>query len=243
MPPLLYNDKKFMLEDEIIDIIQKAARGREVSLDICQYNLSNENDLRYIADMLQLDADKLVLAQSPFEEITLPPEVTCTVHPFGHLGVNTYQVELHHSKIFIDTGTNPQLFKNCVADQVLITHAHPDHTGSNHLFAKTIVHSPSPTSATDSLHIYDIEVECYDVSGHCTPATAYYFREINTCFVGDAIFKRSMGGCHNVHQYEMALKNIRSLLDELEHDTILCTGHGPVTTVGDELKENPFLTI
>jgi len=56
--------------------------------------------------------------------------------------------------------------------------------------------------------------------------------------VGDSLFAGSMGG-GNV-SYDAALRNnlekILTLLDE----TIICPGHGPMTTVGEEKQHNPF---
>jgi glyoxylase-like metal-dependent hydrolase (beta-lactamase superfamily II) len=56
--------------------------------------------------------------------------------------------------------------------------------------------------------------------------------------VGDSIFAGSMGG-GNV-SYGDALKNNIEQILTLPPDTVLCPGHGPLTSVGEELKNNPF---
>ena len=56
--------------------------------------------------------------------------------------------------------------------------------------------------------------------------------------VGDAIFAGSMGG--GMISYEDALRTNREKIMTLPDDTVLCSGHGPLTTVGEEKKNNPF---
>ena len=40
--------------------------------------------------------------------------------------------------------------------------------------------------------------------------------------------------------YEDALRNNREKIMTLPDDTVLCPGHGPMTTVGEEKSHNPF---
>ena len=40
--------------------------------------------------------------------------------------------------------------------------------------------------------------------------------------------------------YADALANNRKKILSLPEDTILCPGHGPLTTVGEEKRHNPF---
>ena len=56
--------------------------------------------------------------------------------------------------------------------------------------------------------------------------------------VGDSLFAGSMGG-GNV-SYEDAVRNNLEKILTLPNDTILCPGHGPMTTVAEEKKHNAF---
>jgi glyoxylase-like metal-dependent hydrolase (beta-lactamase superfamily II) len=56
--------------------------------------------------------------------------------------------------------------------------------------------------------------------------------------VGDAMFAGSMGG--GGVSYADALQTNRQNILSLPDDTILCPGHGPLTTVGQEKVNNPF---
>ena len=56
--------------------------------------------------------------------------------------------------------------------------------------------------------------------------------------VGDAIFAGSMGGAPN--HYQLAREKVQSEILSLPAETILCPGHGPITTVAEQLSVNPF---
>ena len=56
--------------------------------------------------------------------------------------------------------------------------------------------------------------------------------------VGDAIFAGSMGG--GMISYEDALQNNRYKIMTLAAETVVCPGHGPITTVKWEKERNPF---
>jgi glyoxylase-like metal-dependent hydrolase (beta-lactamase superfamily II) len=56
--------------------------------------------------------------------------------------------------------------------------------------------------------------------------------------VGDSIFCLSQGGAPEY--YVQALENNREQILSLPEATILCPGHGPMTTVANEQAHNPF---
>ena len=59
--------------------------------------------------------------------------------------------------------------------------------------------------------------------------------------VGDAVFAGSMGG--GAVSYADALRTNRKEILSLPDATILACGHGPLTTVGEQKKSNPFLAV
>jgi glyoxylase-like metal-dependent hydrolase (beta-lactamase superfamily II) len=56
--------------------------------------------------------------------------------------------------------------------------------------------------------------------------------------VGDALFAGSMGG--GLVDYDEALRTNREGIFTLDDETILCPGHGPLSTVGEEKLHNAF---
>ena len=80
------------------------------------------------------------------------------------------------------------------------------------------------------------------VPGHSPGSLAFYCAEDKFVISGDALFKNSVGrsdlpgGSH-----EQLIKSIKENLLALPDDTIVYSGHGPVTRVGDEKRNNPYL--
>jgi len=64
----------------------------------------------------------------------------------------------------------------------------------------------------------------------------------NHVFVGDCLFKDSIGRT-DLHggNYEQLITSIKTQLFTLPDDTIVYPGHGPVTTIKYEKRNNPFL--
>jgi hydroxyacylglutathione hydrolase len=68
-------------------------------------------------------------------------------------------------------------------------------------------------------------------------------KEPATLFVGDTLFAGSIGSS-DLPGGDMAtlLRSIREVLFSFPDETIVWSGHGPVTTIGHEKRTNPFLT-
>lgn len=63
----------------------------------------------------------------------------------------------------------------------------------------------------------------------------------NILFAGDTIFKNSIGRTDLVGgNYSEIVTSIQTLKDILPKDIIICPGHGPFTTLENELKNNPY---
>ncbi len=87
-----------------------------------------------------------------------------------------------------------------------------------------------------------LSFEIRSVPGHSPASVAFYDPARGICFVGDALFRGSIGrtdfpGCN----HELLLRSIREQLLTLPDETRCFPGHGPETTVGYERATNPFL--
>jgi hydroxyacylglutathione hydrolase len=85
-----------------------------------------------------------------------------------------------------------------------------------------------------------IAFDVLSVPGH-SPAHLAYHAD-GSLFSGDVLFAGSVGRTDLPGaDWDTLVASIRSLVDTLPLDTVVYPGHGPTTTLGDELARNPFL--
>lgn len=84
--------------------------------------------------------------------------------------------------------------------------------------------------------------------GHSPGSVCFYMPhsvngdEKHILFAGDTIFYRSIGRYDLPGgSYEQLMTSISEKLFVLPDDTIVYPGHGPMTTIGEEKQDNPFL--
>jgi glyoxylase-like metal-dependent hydrolase (beta-lactamase superfamily II) len=102
-------------------------------------------------------------------------------------------------------------------------------------------HDPAHTvSGGDEITVAGIPFEVVDVPGHTHGHIAFHHE--GELFVGDLLFAGSVGRVDVPGgDWETLLASIRSLFDRFPEETIVYPGHGPATTLGRELRSNPFL--
>lgn len=80
-----------------------------------------------------------------------------------------------------------------------------------------------------------------EVPGHSPGSVAFYNRDCNCVFSGDALFNGSIGRTDLERaNHQQLLDSIQRKLFTLPPNTIVYPGHGSSTTVGNELMNNPF---
>jgi glyoxylase-like metal-dependent hydrolase (beta-lactamase superfamily II) len=96
----------------------------------------------------------------------------------------------------------------------------------------------------ETLELGDSSWQVLDVGGHSPGGLAFYCAAAGVAIVGDALFAGGIGRTDFPgSSAERLLGNIRANLLSLPEDTIVFSGHGPTTTVGQERKFNPFLAM
>lgn len=79
------------------------------------------------------------------------------------------------------------------------------------------------------------------VPGHSPGSLAFYSRNGKTVFTGDALFAGSIGRTDLPGgNYETLINSITKKLFALPSETVVCPGHGDSTTIGTEVKSNPY---
>jgi glyoxylase-like metal-dependent hydrolase (beta-lactamase superfamily II) len=193
------------------------------------------------------------------EPITPPEGLACFNTPFGDITVNSFLVwdPLTREAAFFDTGADgdPMLefasARDLKVKQLFITHIHGDHVYDlDRLVEKTGAHArvcerepiqgAEPFSPGHIFAIGNLTVETRRTSGHAVGGITYVVKGLSRplALVGDALFAGSMGG--GVISYAEALRTNREEILTLPEETILCPGHGPLTTVGEQKRANPF---
>ncbi len=92
----------------------------------------------------------------------------------------------------------------------------------------------------ETLDLAGITFQTLLVPGH-SPAHLAYYAE-GCLFSGDVLFAGSVGRTDlPFGDWDTLVVSIRLLADRFSPETIVYSGHGPETTLGDELARNPFL--
>jgi len=177
----------------------------------------------------------------------------------GPLSTNCYLIEVDGKRILIDPAEGGEPLRSFVGeggvDLVVNTHGHFDHTGGDWEFpdARVLIH-PSDIPLLDSAYPGHPPVDrtidegdeiasglrVIHTPGH-SPGSIVLVGD-GVLFVGDLLFAGSIGRTDfpGGSQEDM----LRSLLRliRLPGDYLIYPGHGPVTRLERERRENSFLT-
>jgi hydroxyacylglutathione hydrolase len=134
---------------------------------------------------------------------------------------------------------------------ILLTHAHADHVADlprlrEETGAEVFTPVGEPVPGAERIEegkrfrLGALEIESRLTWGHSQGGMTFVVTGLGrpVAVVGDSLFAGSMGG-GNV-SYEDALQNNLDKILTLPDKTIICPGHGPMTTVGEEKAHNPF---
>ncbi|MBQ6033276.1 MAG: MBL fold metallo-hydrolase [Prevotella sp.] len=78
--------------------------------------------------------------------------------------------------------------------------------------------------------------------GHTPGSILFYCEEEHCVFSGDTLFQMSIGRTDFPGgSYQDMMNSLRLITTQLPEETIVWSGHGPKTTIGEEQKHNPFL--
>ena len=92
----------------------------------------------------------------------------------------------------------------------------------------------------ETLELAGVTFETVRVPGH-SPGHLAYLAD-GCLFSGDVLFAGSVGRTDLPGaDWETLVDSIRMLTDRFPPDTVVYPGHGPQTTLGEELARNPFL--
>ena len=165
----------------------------------------------------------------------------------GYLDENCYILIKNGTCLIVDPGDNYQKIKEEIGENkvlgVLITHSHFDHIGAlrNFLVKRSIkIFKKSNLIENKDYQIGDFNFEVIYTPGHSKDSVTFYFKEENIMFIGDFIFKESIGRTDLPGGNDEEMKNSIQKLIAYEDDIKLYPGHYDKTTIGYEKENNPF---
>ncbi|HUE62292.1 MAG TPA: MBL fold metallo-hydrolase [Chthoniobacterales bacterium] len=223
---------------------------------------ANEATLRAIAPILDLDPNALVdLAQGKWKPDKLEnfDGLAQSNTSYGGMLVNAYLVWDPAAKqaAAFDTGADcAGMLKlatkeNLSITLILLTHAHSDHVADlprlrEETGAEVFAPAREPVPAAEIIdegrrfRIGKIEIEARLTWGHSPGGMTFVVTGLARpiAIVGDSLFAGSMGG--GTVSYKDAVRNNLEKILTLPDETIICPGHGPMTSVGEEKRHNPF---
>jgi len=233
------------------DTVRKARDGQ-----------GDEATLRALAPVLDLDPNALVdLAQGKWKPDGLENFEGLAQFNTSYSGmlVNAYLVWDPAAKnaAAFDTGADSAGMvklatkENLSVKMILLTHAHPDHvadlprlreeTGAE-VFAPEREPVPGAEKIEEGKHfrLGKIDIEARLTWGHSPGGITFVCTGLArpVAIVGDSMFAGSMGG--GSVSYKDAVRNNLEKILTLPDETIICPGHGPMTSVGEEKQHNPF---
>lgn len=197
-------------------------------------------------------------------------EVTGVETVLGDIGgyaVKGYVLYDSGEAICLDTAYDAEAMLDVVEQRrlrllaVCLTHGHADHAGGLDVILqhrrvpvylgegdrsllgwrppRELLRSPADGQ---EITVGRLTVRCTTTPGHTPGGVCYRVtrdgREL--CFVGDTLFAGSIGRANPFSLYPVHLESVRRRVLTLPARTVLFPGHGPATTVEEELAQNPF---
>jgi len=197
------------------------------------------------------------------------PGIETVLGEISGYSVKGYIVHDSGEAVLIDTAYNAETMIEILEARrlkligICLTHGHTDHAeGIQKIVNRwpvpvylgaedvTLLHwKPSedqlaPPAHGQTLSVGRVPIRCVATPGH-TPGGFCYSVEMPwgpVCFVGDTLFSGSIGRSNPFQLYQTHLESVRREVLSLTQECLLLPGHGPGTTVQEELAHNPFYT-
>jgi len=213
--------------------------------------------------------EQIVLEKWVPQPISSIPGIETIQGDVNGYAVNGYIVHDSGEALLVDTAYNaPAMIAWLESHRlrltgICLTHGHADHAeGIQQLLARWPV--PVYLGAEDvsllrwkpsedrlsapndgrAISVGRLSVHCLATPGH-TPGGICYRVDAepqSVCFVGDTLFAGSIGRSNPSTLYQTHLGSVRTKVLGLPPEYRLLPGHGPATTVREELDHNPFAT-
>lgn len=160
--------------------------------------------------------------------------------------------------VVIDPAHDVEVIVRAVGDRevlaILLTHGHDDHIRAAREVAERLdaaillnpvdrmlwdaVYEDGPDdeiSDRDTFQVAGAELIALHTPGHSPGSTCFYAPSLGALFSGDTLFKGGPGATgRSYSDFPTIIASIREQLLTLPAETVVYTGHGDSTTIGDE---------
>lgn len=231
-----------------------------------EMNKATAVNLPGVAKLLGLDGRKLQEIAGgwlpPPQDLGLWRELRAITTTREGITVNCYLVwdEVSREGALFDTGWDAAPILELIAENdvqlrhLFLTHSHEDHIAAmqavREKFPKIHLHTSSKSAppqhrnrANDFLHLNSLRITNRDAPGHAEDGVIYIIGNWpedapHTAIIGDTLFAGSLA--RGIQSTDLLKQKVREQIFTLPPETLLCPGHGPLTTVGEEKAHNPF---
>ena len=94
----------------------------------------------------------------------------------------------------------------------------------------------------DTIQFGNQEFSVLHIPGHSPGSVVFYSKDGKCTFTGDVLFQSSIGRTDLAGgNYSELITGIQQKLMSLPPETIVYPGHGPATSIGREMTNNPYL--
>ena len=168
--------------------------------------------------------------------------------------------EVSREAALFDTGWEAEPIVQLISENGLtlkhlfLTHTHEDHVAAlqplREKFPKVHLHTNTKSAppqhrnrANDCLHLGSLRITNREAPGHAEDGVIYTVGNWpedapHVAIIGDTIFAGSMAT--GFISADTLKQKVRENIFSLPATTLLCPGHGPLTTVAEEKAHNPF---
>jgi hydroxyacylglutathione hydrolase len=171
---------------------------------------------------------QVILAAAQRQDLSIVYVLNTHAH-FDHIDANARIVEATGAPLAIHPLDRPLL----------------EASGGAALFGLRGQPSPTPNQELhdgDEIEVGQLSFQVLHTPGHTPGHVCFYEAAHGVLFDGDVLFRRGVGRADLPGgNWGQLLHSIRQILFALPEETMVYSGHGPPTTIGEEKRLNPWL--